>query len=135
MFLEKADKYQNYDEVSSFHGIWKLKDFHMCLRWKQKKFSCYFWVEKKIPNKGVSHSSRACSGGGGVEGSMSTPNEIGSWILTWTLVLTNIFILNQNWAGGAPSIPQGGITTQNIEEKNVFGHVAYQSKAHEKLLK
>ena len=62
---------------------------------------------------------------------MSTPNEIGSWFSTWTLVLTYFFIL---WAktgrGGASWLGRGEPPRY---EKNVSGHVTYQSKAHEKL--
>ena len=41
-------------------------------------------------------------------------------------------ILSQNCAGGGHPGPPEGVTTQNME-KNVLGHVTYQSRAHEKL--
>ena len=67
------------------------------------------------------------------QGSMSTPNEIRSWFSTWTLVLTNIFILWTKIGRGRPvTPPPGGVTTPK-SKKHVLGHVTYQSKAHEKL--
>ena len=47
-----------------------------------------------------------------IEGSMSTPNEIESWISTRALVLTYIFIiLNLNWAGRGTLDPPRGVIT------------------------
>ena len=67
------------------------------------------------------------------QGSMSTPNEIRSWFSTWTLVLTNIFILWTKIGRGRPvTPPPRGVTTPK-SKKHVLGHVTYQSKAHEKL--
>ena len=64
---------------------------------------------------------------------MSTPNEIGSWYSTRTLVLTYIFIIwTKIGRGGHPGPPQEGSPPQKLK-KYVLGHVTYQSKAHEKL--
>ena len=49
---------------------------------------------------------------------MSTPNEIGSWYSTRTLVLTYIFIIwTKIGRGGHPGPPPRGITTPKIEKK------------------
>ena len=68
-----------------------------------------------------------------IEGSMSTPNGIGSWVLVWTFVLTYISIFWTKLGGGVTQVPpSGGINTKKIEEIKLLGHVTYQSKAHKK---
>ena len=54
-------------------------------------------------------------------GRMSTPNEIGSWYSTRTLVLTYLFILwTEIGRGGHSGSPQGGSPPKKLKKKFLF---------------